>query len=168
MSEPTTVDFGAVKAEIDASMVEQSLRRTFTLIEDSAEITSLISERMRTMVQENISSGTFIPLKPETIERREYPFHPKKGAGGGAREATGSTRPLVASGAMKANIRAAHNATGFAAAIRGKDDWYAFLHDRGVGRLDERKFMTLDAGQEETVYGMYERWVDERMETDEA
>lgn len=151
---PTVIDLGPVKLSIESGNVAQGIDLVTTRLEDDSAVMRDIADRMVLFVQENIRTGQFTPLLPETIERRKYAWSPSKGYG--ARPATGGGQPLVASGALVSGIQPRSKA-GYAAAQRG-DEWYGFLHDRGIGRLDRRTFMELKAGHVEEIYAIYDEW----------
>ena len=151
---PTVVDLGLVKISIESSSAAQSLGLVAQKLEDDSEVMGDIADRMVLFIQENIRTGDFTPLLPETVERRRYPFLPAGGLG--ARMAVGGSRPLVASGALAAGI-APRSKAGYAAAQRG-EEWYGFLHDRGIGRLDRRTFMELRQGHVDEIFSIYDEW----------
>lgn len=157
---PTIVDLGPVQVTIESGSAEQSLGVVTQKLEDDGEVMRDIADRMVLFIQENIRTGQFTPLLPETVERRSYPFNPSRGYG--ARPATGGGQPLVASGALVTGIQPRSKA-GYAAAQRG-DEWYGFLHDRGIGRLDRRTFMELKAGHVEEIFIIYDEWVGRAVE----
>ena len=157
---PQVIDLGMVKVSIESANVVQDMEVLSQHLTDDSRPMRIIADRMVAMVRENILTGDFAPLLPETIERRKYAWSPSKGYG--ARPATRGGQPLVASGALVSGIQPRSKA-GYAAAQRG-DEWYGFLHDRGIGRLDRRTFMELKAGQADELVGIYEDWLMERLD----
>lgn len=151
---PTVIDLGPVKLSIESGNAAQGIDLVAVRLEDDSAAMRDIADRMVLFVQENIRTGEFTPLLPETIERRKYPWNPLRGYGD--RPAVGGAQPLVASMALLTGIEPRSKA-GYAAAQRG-DEWYGFLHDRGIGRLDRRTFMELKAGHVEEIYAIYDEW----------
>lgn len=151
---PTVIDLGPVKVSIESGSAAQNVELVASRLADDGEVMRDIADRMVLFVQENIRTGQFTPLLPETVERRKYAWSPSKGYG--ARPATGGGQPLVASGALVSGIQARSKA-GYAAAQRG-DEWYGFLHDRGIGRLDRRTFMELKSGHVDEIFSIWDEW----------
>lgn len=160
---PQVLDFGMVKVSIESANLVQGIETISQHLSNDSEVMAVIADRMVAMVRENIQTGQFTPLLPETIERRKYPFNPLRGYGD--RPAIGGSQPLVASRALLTGIEPRSKKTGgYAAAQRGKDEWYGFLHDRGIGRLDRRPFMELSSAQADEIARTYEDWLTERFE----
>lgn len=155
------VDLGPVRLEIDSSNAAQGVGLAAKRIADDSPVMRVIADMMVGFVRENIQTGDFTPLLPETIERRKYPFLPAGGIG--ARMAVGGSRPLVAGGSLLRGIEARSKA-GYAAAQRGKEEWYGFLHDGGVGRLDRRAFMEMTGGQPDRIVTVYDEWQTRQLE----
>jgi hypothetical protein len=151
-----TVDLGPVKLTVDSTNASGGTELVSQRLSDDSEVMHAIADRMVAMVRENILTGDFTPLLPATIERRKYPFLPARGIG--ARMAAGGTRPLVAGRSLVDGI-VPRSKKGYAAAQRGQDEWYGFLHDGGVGRVDRRTFMELKAGQANTIADVYDDWL---------
>lgn len=151
---PTVIDLGPVKVSIESGNAAQSIGLVAERLADDSDVMRDIADRMVLFVQENIRTGQFTPLLPETVARRKYPFNPSRGYG--VRPATGGGQPLVASGALVAGI-VPRSKAGYAAAQRG-DEWYGFLHDRGIGRLDRRTFMELSSGHVDEIFIIYDEW----------
>lgn len=151
---PTVIDLGPVKMSIESANAAQGIDLVAERLADDSDVMRDIADRIVLFVQENIRTGQFTPLLPETVARRRYAFNPSKGYG--TRPATGGGQPLVASMALLTGIQARSKA-GYAAAQRG-DEWYGFLHDRGIGRLDRRTFMELKAGHVEEIFAIYDEW----------
>lgn len=158
---PRVFSIGPLKIQIESDNATQKLYVVSQRLDDDSEPMRDIADRMVLMVRENIQTGDFTPLLPETIERRKYPFLPSGGIG--ARMAVGGTKPLVASGALLDGIEARSKA-GYAAAQRGKDQWYGFLQNEGVGRVDRRTFMELKAGHLNELTLIYDEWLGDVVE----
>lgn len=161
--QPRLVSLGPVTVWVEEDNVTQKIGMVTDRLADNAEVMRVISDRMVEIVRENILTGELTPLRPETIERRKYPFLPSGGIG--ARMAVGGSRPLVASGSLVRDIEARSKA-GYAAAQRGKDQWYGFLHNEGVGRLDRRPFMYMSAPQADEITRIYDDWMTAVVEED--
>lgn len=157
------IDLGMVKVTVESTGATQGIELVSKHLSNDSVPMQKIADRMVTMVRENILTGTFTPIKQETIERRKYPFLPARGIG--ARMAVGGSQPLVAGRSLLDRIEARSKATGgYAAAQRGKDEWYGFLHNGGVGRVDRREFMSLSGAQADELATVYEDWLMERMD----
>lgn len=152
----TESDFGLFKIRKDIGNLEQELSVISERVEDDSEVMHSIAEYLASCVREHFDTREFIPVKDATIERRRWRFNPTNGIG--ARGPSGSTRPLVASGGTRDRIRA-RSRTGYAAAKRGKDDWYLFLHEKGKGRVDFRPVMVSNPAETEHVISMYDDWL---------
>ncbi len=160
---PQVIDLGVVKVSIESANVVQDMEVLSQHLTDDSRPMRIIADRMVAMVRENILTGEFTPLLPTTIERRKYPFTPARMYG--SRENTGGSQPLVAGRSLVDGIEPrSKKSGGYAAAQRGRDEWYGFLHDRGIGRLDRRTFMELKAGQADELVGIYEDWLMERLD----
>ena len=157
------VDLGPVRLEVDSDSASQGVGLAAKRIADDSPVMRTIADMMVGFVRENIQAGDFTPLLPETIERRKYPFLPAGGIG--ARMAVGGSRPLVAGGSLLRGIEARSSSRGgYAAAQRGEAEWYGFLHDGGVGRLDRRTFMAMSGGQPDRIVTVYDEWQTRRLE----
>jgi len=152
------IDLGPIKVTVDSTNATGKTEAVSQKLSDDSSVMRIIADRMVQMVRENIQTGDFTPLLPETIERRKYPFLPAGGIG--ARMAVGGNRPLVAGGSLLRGIEA-RSKKGYAAAQRGDAEWYGFLHDGGVGRLDRRPFMELRGGQPDAIATIYDEWLTE-------
>ncbi len=160
---PTVIDLGMIKVSIESANAAQGIEAVAAAVGNDSEVMRAIADRMVAMVRENIQTGQFTPLLPETIARRKYPFNPLRGYGD--RPAIGGSQPLIASRALIDGIEPrSKKSGGYAAAQRGKYEWYGFLHDRGKGRLDRRPFMGLSSGQADELGAMYEDWLTERLD----
>lgn len=155
------VDLGPVRLEVDSDNAAQGVGVVAKRISDDSPVMKVISDLMVGFVRENILTGDFTPLLPETIERRKYPFLPSGGIG--ARMAVGGSRPLVAGGSLLRGIEA-RSKSGYAAAQRGKDEWYGFLQNEGIGRLDRRTFMEMTGGQPDRIVTVYDEWQTRQLE----
>jgi hypothetical protein len=146
-----TVNLGPVILEVDASHTVIGLEKFGEDIVNDTDTMAQIATAMQASVRDTIRSGAFQADLPETIERRKYaksgPYY--------SRGPVSGTAPLFASGQMAENIRA-RSRPGYAAAKRGKDDWWAFLQDRGKGRLDQRQFMVITAEMENYALTLWE------------
>ena len=150
------IDLGFVQVKVDSTNATGGIEASTKAISDDSTVMRVISDRMVKFVRDNILTGDFMPLLPATVARRKYPFLPLGGIG--ARTATGGSRPLVAGRSLVDNI-AARSKRGYAAAQRGNEEWYGFLHDGGVGRVDRRTFMTFDSSQQDVIADVYEDWL---------
>ena len=158
-----TIDLGPVRMTVDSSNAMGGTALVSKHLSNDSKVMRVIADRMVQMVRENILEGTFVPLMPETIERRRYPWSGARGYG--QRGAIGGSQPLVASRALVDGIEARSKASGgYAAAQRGMDQWYGFLHDGGLGRLDRRQFMMLSGSQQDEIATIYDDWLMEGME----
>lgn len=162
---PVTIEMGPVTMMVETDNVVQRLSLAVASLEDDSEVMKVVADRMVAIVQENIQTGEFLPLLPETVQRRKFAFRPTKGATAGPRGAVSSAQPLVASGALVYGI-VPRSKTGYAAAQRGRDQWYGFLHDGGVGRVDRRPFMRLVGSQIDEVARVYDEWLETVVEDD--
>lgn len=151
-----TADAGIFSVTVESGNVEGEFGLAVKRLEDDSEVMSGLADYLVDRVREHFDSRSFVAVKPDTIERRRWRFNPANGIG--TRGPSGSTRPLVASGGTRDRIRA-RSRTGYAAAKRGKDDWYLFLHDRGKGRVDTRQVMDLDPSETEHAVRMYDDWL---------
>lgn len=159
------IDLGMVKVTVESTGAAQGIELVSKRLSDDSEPMAKIADRMVLMVRENIQSGDFLALLPATVERRKYPFLPSGGIG--ARMAVGGSQPLVAGQSLLNGIEARSKKTGgYAAAQRGKEEWYGFLHNGGVGRVDRREFMNLSSGQADEIGQIYEDWILRVVETD--
>lgn len=154
---PKVISLGPVTLTVESDNAVQGVELVTKRLEDDSEPMREIADFMVAGVRENILSGTFTPILPETIKRRQYPFFPSGGIG--ARAAVGGSQPLVAGQSLMNGI-VPRSKAGYAAAQRGKDEWYGFLHDGGVGQLDRRTFMELSGGQQDGVVRIYDEWLD--------
>lgn len=162
---PKVIDLGLVKVTVDSSNAGQKVDLVTKRLSDDSEPMKKIADRMVVMVRENIETGDFLALLPATVERRNYPFLPSGGIG--ARMAVGGSQPLVAGRSLLNGIEARSKAKGgYAAAQRGKEEWYGFLHNGGVGRVDRREFMSLSSGQVDEIGQIYDDWILRVVETD--
>jgi hypothetical protein len=149
-------DAGLFNVFVESSNVEDALSVMANKLEADDEVMHELADYLASRIRDHFDSRSFTPVKPETIERRRWPFRPRNGIG--ARPAVSSTRPLVASGGARDRI-VPRSRAGYAAAKRGKDDWYLFLHDRGKGRVDTRQVMDLDASEIEHAVAVYDDWL---------
>jgi len=69
-------------------------------------------------VKENLNGGSFAPLSAATLEYKLRMGY--------------DSRPMHATGNLEAGIDGI-SGTRYAKAMRGQNEWYAFLHDRGKG-----------------------------------
>lgn len=69
-------------------------------------------------VKENLNGGSFAPLSAATLEYKSRMGY--------------DSRPMHATGNLEAGIDGI-SGTRYAKAMRGQNEWYAFLHDRGKG-----------------------------------
>lgn len=157
------IDFGVVQAKIDYETFMRGVEFTRKNLLDDAPIMSEIAELMVGFVRRSIDDGTYLALTESSIRRRRYPWNPSRGYG--TRGAVASSKPLVASGAMRDGILP-RSRQGYAAARRG-DEWYGFLHDRGVGRVDERHWMQMTTADEAWAASVYDEWLGRQIEGDE-
>ncbi len=153
---PKVFSIGPITVTVQSDNAVQGVDVVSQRLDDDSEPMSDIADRMVLMVRENIQDGTFTPILPETIARRRYPFLPSGGIG--ARMAVGGSKPLVASGALLDGIEP-RSKSGYAAAQRGKDQWYGFLQNAGIGRLDRREFMELKPGHFNEITAIYDEWL---------
>lgn len=160
MAVDAAIDFGVVRLEAESANLKGGLDLLAKRIEDDGDIMSEIADAMVGFVRSSIESGTYLALSEATLRRRRYPFNPSRGFG--TRGPVGSAQPLVASGAMKAGI-VPRSRPGYAAARRG-DQWYGFLHDRGVGRVDERHWMRMTTSEQDWVASIYDEWLGRQVE----
>lgn len=159
---PAAVDLGPVRMTVESGSVVGELGIVGERLLNDGEIMSEIADHMVGFIRSSIESGTYLALSEATLRRRRYPFNPSRGYG--TRGAVGSAQPLVASGALRAGITA-RSRPGYAAARRGKE-WYGFLHDRGVGRVDERHWMQMMTSAQEWIAAVYDEWVGRQVEGD--
>lgn len=153
---PRLIALGPVTIWVESDNVTQKIGVVTDRLEDNSEVMKVISDSMIAMVRENIQAGEFTPILPETVKRRKYPYLPAGGVG--ARMAVGGSKPLVAGGSLVNGI-AGRSKNGYAAAQRGKDQWYGFLHNEGVGRVDRRTFMEMTGGQADEITRIYDEWL---------
>lgn len=146
---------GPIDIEVDSSNTVQEMFVLSEALADDKDLMARLSQKMLGFVQENLRSG-LRPVSAATIERRKYAMNDRTSPRG----PVSSTAPLISSGALLGNLRA-YSKQGFASVRRGKQEWYGFLHDLGVGRLDERAFMSLSGSQIESLSSDYDTWVDE-------
>lgn len=158
---PKVISLGPVTVTVESDNAVQGVEVVTQRLEDDSEPMRDIADRMVLFVQENILTGTFTPILPETVKRRKYPFLPAGGIG--ARVAVGGSQPLVAGRSLLNGI-VARSKTGYAAAQRGKDEWYGFLHNEGVGRFDRRTFMDLRQGHADEIVMIYDEWLGQVVE----
>lgn len=163
--QPKLIALGPVTIWVEEDNVTQKIGVVTERLEENSEVMKVVADRMVAIVQENIQTGEFLPLLPETVQRRTFAFRPTKGATAGPRGPVSSAQPLVASGALVYGI-VPRSKAGYAAAQRGRDQWYGFLHDGGVGRVDRRPFMRLVGGQVEEVVRIYDEWLETVVEDD--
>ena len=156
-----TIDLGPVKVTVDSTNAIGGIEAVSQKLSDDSAVMRVIADRMVDIVRENILTGQFVPLLPATIARRKYPFLPANGIG--ARMAVGGSQPLIAGRSLLDRI-AARSKKGYAAAQRGEDEWYGFLHDGGVGRVDRRSFMNFSGSQADQIATIYEDWLMERLD----
>lgn len=147
----TVINLGPITLEIDASHTLTALDKFAEDVQNDKDTMSQIATAMQASVRDTIRSGAFQADLPETIERRKYgatgPYY--------SRGPVSSTAPLFASGQMAGNVRA-RSKEGYAAAKRGKDDFWAFMQDRGKGRLDQRQFMVITPELESFALSLWE------------
>lgn len=149
--------YGPVILETVTDNAEQGISAIMDRLENDKEIMAQIAEKMRAAIEAHIAAGPGPALKEETIKRKR-------------REGWGAT-PLLGSGTLKRGI-VARSRKHFASARREKGTssglerslTFAFLHDLGVGRMEARPFMFLDAGEMADIFGAYEAFVDEALE----
>lgn len=146
---------GPVDITVDSDNTVQEMFALSEALADDKDLMTRQSQKMLGFIQENLRSG-LRPVSAATLERRKYAMNDKTSPRG----PVSSTAPLISSGALLGNLRA-YSKQGFASVRRGKQEWYGFLHDLGVGRLDERAFMSLSGSQIESLSGDYDTWVDE-------
>lgn len=160
----TSLDFGPFQLNLDGRAVEEQLAFVRFSMADDSEIMHEIADYLVAAIRDHFGRS-FTPVKPETINRRRWPFHPANGIG--SRAASSSTAPLVASGGTRDRI-VPRSRVGYAAAKRGTRDWYLFLHEKGRGRVDQRSVMDLDPDEEEYVLRRYDDWLGTVIEKDES
>lgn len=165
MTAPKTFSIGPLSMTIESDNAVQKVEAVSSRLENDSEVMGEIADRMVLFVRENIQNGEFTPVLPETLARRRYPFLPTGGVG--ARMAVGGTKPLVASGALLDGIEPrSKKSGGYAAAQRGRDQWYGFLHNEGVGRVDRRTFMELRPGHLSEIVDVYDEYLTGVVEED--
>jgi len=147
------INYGPVSLEIASDNAEQSIEAIIDRLDDDKQAMAEIAERMGEFVRANIRSVGGPALLPGTIARKQR---------GGW-----STAPLQKTGTLLASINT-RSRKHYAAAVRDKGAGsgparslpFAFLHDLGVGRYEERAFMTMTSAQMEQVFAIYDRFVD--------
>lgn len=160
---PKVISLGPVTLTVDETNVTQKIGVMVEKMDDDSEIMALVADRLVEIVQDNIENGDFLGILPASGERRKWPFLPEGGIG--ARMAVGGSKPLVASRSLLNGI-VARSKTGYAAAQRGKDEWYGFLHNEGIGRLDRRTFMGFSGAQSDSIVRTYDDRLTAIVETD--
>lgn len=149
------IRLGPVGVEIDASKTIEELDAIRLALDDDKELTARQGQKMLDFVRDNIRTGQKA-VKASTLERRKYPMSGEPSPRG----AVSSTAPLISSGALLDHLEM-HSKKNFSSVRRGKNEWYGFLQDLGVGRLDERSFMAMSSSQVESLFAEREAWVDE-------
>lgn len=149
--------YGPVVIEMLTDNAEQEISAIMDRLEDDKELMGQIAEKMRAAIEAHIASGPGPALKESTVKRKKL-------------QGWGPT-PLLGSGTLKRGI-VARSRKHFASARREKGTssglerslTFAFLHDLGVGRMEARPFMFLDAGEMTEIFSAYEAFVDEAIE----
>ena len=165
MAVTEVIDFGLVKIEKDIGNLATEFDVIAKEVQADDEVMHEIADYLVARVREHFDTRAFIPVKPETINRRRWPFHPSNGIG--SRAASSSTAPMVASCGTRDRI-VPRSRQGYAAAKRGNKDWYLFLHEKGRGRVDFRPTMLLDPDEMLRVESMYDDWLGTVIEKDES
>lgn len=162
---PKVISLGPITVTVESDSAVQKVEAVSSRLENDSEVMGEIADRMVLFVRENIQNGEFTPVLPETLARRRYPFLPAGGIG--ARMAVGGTKPLIASGALLDGIEPrSKKSGGYAAAQRGRDQWYGFLHNEGIGRFDRRTFMELKPGHLSEIVDVYDEYLTDVVEED--
>ena len=149
--EKTVADFGPFRLEVDSSDVATAMSVFCDRLDNDLEAMGIVAGKLRDIAYTHMLTGDFLPLAPSTIERRKYAFD---GAYGGRGPAQGD-KPLVASGGSASRLHSISRKH-YAAGARGNMDWYLFLSDRGLGRVDQRQFMFLTEPERQEITDLYE------------
>lgn len=147
------INYGPISLEIASTSAEQSIDAIVKRLDDDTETTKSIAEMMGAFVRANLIGVSGPALLPATIARKQR---------GGW-----SAAPLQKTGTLLANINT-RSRKHYAAAVRDKGSGsgnarslpFAFMHDMGVGRYEERPFMNMTSAQMEQVFATYDRFVE--------
>ena len=110
-----------------------------------------ISGILRDEVEGTLRAGDFIPLKPETLEKKRRLGQPDS--------------PLTATGTLARTLQSGANQKKHRAFVRrGKSEVYGFFHQFGAGRNEKREWMKLDDAVEGRIVSVYQADLTDRLE----